>query len=345
MKSIVLTGGGTIGHVAPHFAIIPYLNFDKIYYIGSTGIEKDFVLSKNLPYYEIDPVKLNRSLTLKNLKIPFKFIKSVKDSKSILEELKPNVVFSKGGFVGLPVTISANKLNIPVVIHESDLSLGLANKIASKFAKLTLTTFEKTAKTVKNGKFVGAPIREELLLKTKSEAFKKYNIVTNKPVLLITGGSSGAKYINDVVKTAILELTKKFFVFHIVGKGNLSNVKVNDYYETEFTDMAYAYKISDVAISRAGSNTAFELAVMKIPTLFIPLPKGASRGDQIENANYFKELKIASVCYQEDLKKDNILEKVLNLYENREYYISNLKKQAFPIANEKIAEILNKLDK
>ena len=342
MKSIVLTGGGTIGHVAPHFAIIPHLNFDKIYYIGSMGIEKDFVLSKGLPYYEIEPVKLYRNFTLKNLNIPFKFIKSIKESERILNELKPNVVFSKGGYVGLPVTIASKRLNIPVIVHESDLSLGLANKIASKFSKLTLTTFEKTANTVKNGKFVGAPIREELFLKTKIQALNEYNVSTNKPILLITGGSSGAKYINDVVKSALPTLTKKFFVFHIVGKGNLSNIKLKDYLETEFTDMAYAYKLADICISRAGSNTAFELLALKIPTLFIPLPKGASRGDQIENANYLKELKVADVCYQQDLNSLNIFTKVLNVYNNKEFYIKNAQKQKLELSNKKIADILNK---
>ena len=342
MKSIVLTGGGTIGHVAPHFAVTNYLNFDKIYYIGSSGIEKDFVTNKGIPFYEINPCKLNRSFTLKNLSIPFKFIKSVKESEKILKQLNPSVVFSKGGFVGLPVTIASKRLNIPVIVHESDLSLGLANKIASKFAKLTLTTFEKTASTVKNAKFVGAPIREELFSKTKSQALSKYNITSNKPILLITGGSSGAKYINEIVKKAIPQLTKIFFIFHIVGKGNLSNIKLNNYYETEFTDMAYAYKLADVCISRAGSNTAFELLSLNIPTLFIPLPKGASRGDQIENANYFKSLNVADVCYQEDLSEHNIYNKVLKVYQNKDFYIKNAKNHKFEVANEKIANILNK---
>lgn len=341
MKSIVLTGGGTIGHTAPHFAIIPHLKFDNIYYIGSSGIEKDFVKNKGLPYYEINPVKLIRSLTLKNLKIPFKFVKSVKESEKILKKLKPSVVFSKGGFVGLPVTISAKRLKIPVIIHESDLSIGLANKIASKFSDFTLTTFDKTADTIKNGKYVGPIIREELLNVNKKEAFKNYSINTKKPVLLITGGSSGAKVINETVQKCLNNLTEKFFVFHIVGKGNLTKIKIPNYYETEFADMSLAYSITDICLSRAGSNTAFELMNLKIPTLFIPLSKKSSRGDQIENANYFKSLKLCDVLQQEDLSPTLLYNKITKLYENKEKYLEKLKDANFKIANKEIAGILN----
>ncbi len=341
MKSIVLTGGGTIGHVAPHFAVIPHLKHDKIYYIGSSGIEKDFVKSKNIEYYEINPIKLIRSFTFKNLEIPFRFIKSVKESEKILKKLNPSVVFSKGGFVGLPVTIASNRLNIPVIVHESDLSIGLSNKIASKFSDLTLTTFSKTALSVKNGKYVGAIIREELTKGKRENAYKHYGIKPKKPVLLITGGSSGAKAINETVIKCLKPLTENFFVFHIVGKGNLNKIKIPNYYETEFTDMALAYSISDIAISRAGSNTAFELLHLNIPTLFIPLPKGNSRGDQIENAEYFKSLKVCDILYQEDLTPTILKNRIFRLYENKDKYLNNLKNINLKIANEEIAKILN----
>lgn len=341
MKSIVLTGGGTIGHTAPHFAIIPHLKFDKIYYIGSSGIEKDYVKSKNIPYYEINPTKFNRSFTFKNLEIPFKFLKSVKESEKILKELNPSVVFSKGGFVGLPVTIASKRLKIPVIVHESDLSIGLANKIASKFSDFTLTTFDKTAKTIKNGKYVGAIIRNELTKQNKNSAYNYYGIKPKKPVLLIIGGSSGAKIINETVLKCLNYLTDRFFVFHVVGKGNLSGVKAPNYFETEFTDLSYIYAISDIAVSRAGSNTAFELAHLKIPTLFIPLSKGSSRGDQIENANYFKSLKICDVLYQEELTPTILKNRIIKLLENKERYLKYLKELDLKIANSEIANILN----
>ncbi len=342
MKSIVLTGGGTIGHTAPHFAILPYLNFDEVYYIGSNGIEKEYVLNKGLPYYEINPVKLHRRLTIQNLEIPFKFINSINESVKILNELKPSVVFSKGGFVGLPVTIAANKLNIPVIIHESDLTLGLANKIASKFAKHTLTTFEKTSLTVKNGVYVGAIIRNELFSKSREEALNEFKIKTNKPILLVTGGSSGAKIINQTVINCLDELTKHFFVIHLVGKGNLTNTKNTNYLELEFSDMALLYQLCDIALSRAGSNTAFELTALKKVALYIPLSKKNSRGDQIDNANYFKNLKLCKVLYEEDLSPTTLIYNLLILYENKDYYLNNLNNYNFSLANEKIANILNK---
>ncbi len=342
MKSIVLTGGGTIGHTAPHFAILPHLNFDKVYYIGSQGIEKDYVLNKKLPYYEINPVKLHRRITIKNFEIPFKFISSINESVKILKELKPNVVFSKGGFVGLPVTIAANKLNIPVIIHESDLTLGLANKIASRFAKSTLTTFEETATRLKNGVYVGAIIREELFLKSKKDALNEFKINTNKPILLVTGGSSGSKIINQTLLNCLDDLTKHFFIIHLVGKGNLTKTKRANYIEMEFGDMALLYKLCDIALSRGGSNTAFELTALKKLTLFVPLSKKSSRGDQIDNANYFKNLKLCKVLYEENLTPKTLLNSLLNLYENKDYYLNNLNAFNFSLANEKVAEILNK---
>lgn len=345
MKTIVLTGGGTAGHCTPHFALLKNLkkHFDEIYYIGSiNGIEKRLVQEKNIPYYEIPTVKLKRSFSISNLKIPFSLINSVSSAKRVLKELNPTVVFSKGGFVGLPVTIACNKLNIPVIIHESDLSLGLANKIASRFAKLTLTTFESTAKTIKNGLYVGSPIREELYQGDRNKSLKKYGFSSKKPTLLITGGSSGAKAINQMVIDSVDELTKKYNVLHIVGKGNLSNVFTKGYYQTEFTDMKDAYSVADICVSRAGSNTIFELATLKIPTLLIPLPKLESRGDQIENAKYFAQKGLCRYILQEDLTKGDFKLQVDALYQNKEDLKQNLIKANITPANDKITKILTK---
>lgn len=339
MRTIILTGGGTAGHCLPHFAVLKYLyaSFDKIVYIGSkTGIEKKLVTEKGLPYYEISPCKLIRSFSLKNLTIPVKFIKSVKDAKEILLKEKPTVIFSKGGFVGLPVAVAGKQLNIPVIIHESDLTMGLANKISSKFASKVLTSFPST---YKNGIAVGSPIREELFKVTKSQALNTLNIKTDKPVLLITGGSSGAKKINELVLKNLNELTKKFTVIHLVGKNNLSRTQKKDYYEYEFLNSETAFNACDICVSRAGSNTAFELIALKKPTLFIPLPKGNSRGDQIDNAKYFLSKNLCKVLYQENAE-ENFLKEVLTLYEERESLKSQLNKQNIIPANKKIAEIL-----
>ena len=345
MKTIVLTGGGTAGHVTPHFAILKDLekHFDNIYYIGSEfGIEKELVKNKGLKYYSFNPVKLVRSFTFKNALLPFKFIKSVNDASKILKELKPNVVFSKGGYVALPVVIASHKLNIPVITHESDLSLGLSNKIASRFTINVLTTFKKTATSVKNGLYVGAPVREELFNKNKEQCYKNFGFFNNLPVLLIIGGSSGAKSLNELFYKAFNQIVKKFNVIHIVGKGNKNNLSHPNYRQIEYADMAYVYPIVDVCVSRAGSNTAFELFALKIPTLFMPLPKGNSRGDQIENANYFNELKIASILFMEDASPNTFIKKVMDVYENSNYYIQNIKKQNIEVGNKNIAKILCK---
>ena len=345
MKTIVLTGGGTAGHCTPHFALIQKLkhHFDKIYYIGSiNGIEKRLVLEKGIPYYEIETVKLKRSLSLSNLKIPFILHSSVNSAKKILKELSPSVVFSKGGFVGLPVTIASKKLKIPVVVHESDLTLGLANKIASRFSDLTLTTFPDTAKSIKNGLCVGSPIREELFLGNRENSLKKYGFSSNKPTLLITGGSTGAKTINELVVSCISELIKKFNVLHIVGSGNLTNTFISGYHQSEFTDMIIAYAVADLCVSRAGSNTLFELIALKIPTLLIPLPKGASRGDQIENAEHFYKKGLVNYILQEKLTPKTFLYEIEKLYKDSASLKAKLKSVNLAPANNKIIEILTK---
>ena len=345
MKSIVLTGGGTAGHVTPHFAILDGLkkHFDTIYYIGSeNGIERGLIKEKGLEYFYINPVKLVRSFTFKNALLPFKFIKSVSDAKVILKKLKPSVVFSKGGYVALPVVIASKQLNIPVITHESDLSLGLANKIASHFTKNVLTTFKKTAKTVKNGVYVGAPVRLELFNKNKEDCYKEFKIYGNLPVLLVIGGSSGAKSLNEVFYKSFDDIITKFYVIHVVGKGNKTNLTHPNYRQVEYANMEKVYPIVNVCVSRAGSNTAFELLALKIPTLFMPLPKGNSRGDQIENANYFDALKVARVLTMENATPNNFKNAVFELYKNSNFYIENIKKQNVVIGNKNILDILCK---
>ena len=345
MKTIVLTGGGTAGHCTPHFALLDRLNnhFDKVYYIGSEfGIEKKLVLDKGLSYFEIPTTKLKRSFSLDNLKIPFTLIKSINEAKKILEKLNPNVVFSKGGFVGLPVTIASKKLKIPVIVHESDYSLGLANKIASKFSDKTLTSFEDTAKNVKNGVYVGAPIREELFKLDREKAIKFYGFSKHKPTLLVTGGSLGAKAINQAVLKSLDNLLEKFNVLHIVGKNNLTPTFFKGYFQVEFTNMELAYACADVCLSRAGSNTLFELLALKIPTLVVPLPKAESRGDQIENTNYFYKKGVIKHLEQEELNNVNLTNELYNLYENRKAIINKLSTLNLSNGNKNICDILTK---
>ncbi len=346
-KTIVLTGGGTAGHVCPNINLSNRLkkHFDKIIYIGSeNGIEKKLITNQtDYEYHSIEPVKFVRKNLFKNILIPFKLSKSITQSKKILKSVNPGVVFSKGGYVSLPVVIAAHKLKIPVVCHESDISVGLANKLASRYADKVCTNFKITAEQNKN-KFVhtGSPLPLSPL--TKIQAKDKLKIKTGKPVLLVTGGSLGAKAINELIFENIKLLTEKYYVLHLVGKNNL-NKKINNpsYKQVEFSnDMWTIFKASDFAISRAGANTIMELLANEIPTIFIPLPKGVSRGDQVENANYLKNLNLASVIYQEDLSFEK-LQNELNFLEKQSDIIKlNIKNQSFNDGTDRIInEILS----
>jgi len=322
MKKIVLTGGGTMGHISPNLALLPKLSpiFDEIHYIGSeNGIEREKIESlkstyKNLFYHPIPSTKLIRGNLFKNLFLPFVLIKSLKITKKLLKELSPDVIFSKGGYVSVPVTLSAGKLGIPLVIHESDLSMGLANKIASKRATTICTTFPETAKRFKNGISTGSPISTQLLCADKTVAIKKYSLNPKLKTICITGGSLGSLALNDAVHRILPILAEKYNIIHLTGKGKRVKFSHPNYHQEEFTsDIGSVFKASDLVISRAGSNTIFELATLKIPMLLVPLSKKSSRGDQIENANYFKKLGLAEVIEEENLKNlQSVLEKTLS---------------------------------
>jgi UDP-N-acetylglucosamine--N-acetylmuramyl-(pentapeptide) pyrophosphoryl-undecaprenol N-acetylglucosamine transferase len=307
---IVLTGGGSAGHTVPHLALLPMLKkkFDNIYYIGSNGIEKEIISKQNIPFYEIKCPKLIRSLTLKNLTVPFNLLKSINSAKKILKQLQPDIVFSKGGYVALPVVYAAHSLKIPVVAHESDLSVGLANKLSSKYCETVFTSFFESSKKLKNGIYSGSPIREELFTTEKTSALQNFNFNKNKKVILVLGGGSGSLAINTCLRDSLPELLKKYNILHICGKNNLSNCDLKGYIEKEFiTDMASAYAVTDYVISRAGSNTLFEIMLLKKPAVLIPLPKASSRGDQIENALYFESKGLCKVLVQENLNKESLI--------------------------------------
>lgn len=350
MSTIVLTGGGTAGHICPNINLNEALkkHFDKIVYIGTNGIEKQLITSQtDYEFKEISAVKLNRSNLLKNLAIPFKLSKSISEARKILKEVKPSVVFSKGGYVGLPVVISAHKLKIPVICHESDITMGLANKISSKYAVKVCTNFKSTSET-ENKKIVQTSSPLPLSKLSKEEVKKKLNISTNKPILLITGGSLGAKAINELIFQLAPILSKKYYIIHLVGKNNYNKkIICKDYKQIEFTkDMWTIYKASDYAISRAGANTILELLANKIPTIFIPLPKGVSRGDQIENAKYLEKNNLAKVILQNELNQEKLQNTLKILEKEAKNIVLAIKKQNFEDGTDKIINIIlsNKKD-
>ena len=330
---IIMTGGGSAGHVTPNIALMPKLKElgFEIKYIGSkNGIEKEIIEKEGIPYYKISSGKVRRYFDLKNFTDPFKVIKGIGDALRILGKEKPDVVFSKGGFVTVPVIIAASMKKIPVVSHESDFTPGLANKIAMPFCDKLCVTFPESLKHIKgnNGILTGTPIREELLKgnKEKGKAFCKFP--KNKPVLLIIGGSLGSKVINDSIRENLDNLLIGFNIIHLCGKNNLDktlNGKEGylqfEYISNELPDlMAY----TDFVVSRAGANAIFELLALKKPHILIPLSAKASRGDQVLNAKSFKNSGYSIVIEEEELNKEILERKLKELYRNKNLYVDNM---------------------
>ena len=331
MKHIVLTGGGTAGHVTPNIAMIPRLKElgYKISYIGSyEGIEKKLIEELGIPYYGISSGKLRRYFDVKNFTDPFRVLKGCMEAKKLMKELKPDVVFSKGGFVTVPVVIAASRRKIPTFIHESDMTPGLANKICIPFATKVCCNFPETISNLPKDKAVltGTPIRQELLTGSKEKGLAFTGLSPDKPVILIIGGSLGATAVNEAVRSILPELLEDFQVVHLCGKGkldeNLKNTKGYVQYEYIKKELADLFALADIVISRAGANAICELSALNKPNLLIPLSARASRGDQILNARSFEHLGYSKVLEEEEITKDSLLDAVHDLYENRESYIT-----------------------
>ncbi|WP_315077655.1 undecaprenyldiphospho-muramoylpentapeptide beta-N-acetylglucosaminyltransferase [uncultured Clostridium sp.] len=328
---VIMTGGGTAGHVTPNLALVPALkeNGFEVKYIGSKdGIEKEIVKNNNIPYFQISSGKLRRYFDFKNFSDPFKVLKGIKDANKILKKEKPDVVFSKGGFVAVPVVIAAHLRKIPVVAHESDMTPGLANKLSAPFCSKLCVTFRESLKYIKEDKGVltGSPIRTEILHGSKEKGLEICNFKQGKEVLLIMGGSLGSKIINDQIRGNLELLLKDFNIIHICGKGNLDNNLLNkvgykqfEYVSEELPDLM---NTADYIISRAGANSIFEFLELRKPMLLIPLSKKASRGDQILNANSFKNEGYALVLNEEELINSTLYNKILELKSNKKIIIN-----------------------
>ena len=339
MKKIVFTGGGTAGHIMPNIALIEDLKGKaEIFYIGSNGMEKNLI--KDIPFYEISSTKLKRSFSFSNFLIPFKLLKAIRESKKILKKIKPDVVFNKGGYVSLPVVFAAKSLKIKIISHESDMTMGLANRLCKNKSDFVCTSFENTAKGLKNGIFTGSPLRKEIFLGNKENAKKLFSNHVKRPTILIVGGSLGSKVINETVVKALDGLAE-YNIIHLVGKNNKKNIKKDNYVELEFTNnIGDLYALCDIVISRAGSNVINELLALNKPNILIPLSKKASRGDQILNANYFKKKGYSKVILEEDLTALSLIKSIENLLKNKEKYIKNMQKSGVKLANQKIIELL-----
>ncbi len=350
MKRIVLTGGGTAGHVTPNIALLPALKKEgfEVYYMGSyDGIEKKLISDFDIPYKGISTGKLRRYLDIKNLTDPFRVIKGFGEARKYLKETKPDVVFSKGGFVSVPVVRAAASLGIPCIIHESDMTPGLANRLCIPVASKICCNFPETLKCVPDGKAVltGSPIRDELLKGGKEAGLKMCGFNRNKPVIMVIGGSLGAANVNKAVREALTGLLKDFQVVHICGKDKIDNLllSVEGYKQFEYVkeELKDLFAMTDLVISRAGANAICELLALKKPNILIPLPAASSRGDQILNAASFEAQGFSIVINEDELTTNLLIDKVQELYFTRQTYIDAMAQSGQPDSVHTIVNLIN----
>lgn len=351
-KKIVLTGGGTAGHVTPNIALIPKLKelgYDIIYMGSYDGIEKKLIEDFDIPYYGIATGKFRRYFDPKNFSDPFRVLKGMAEAKKYLKEIRPDVVFSKGGFVSVPVVRAASSLKIPCIIHESDMTPGLANKLCIPVAKKVCCNFPETFKLLPNEKAIltGSPIREELLRGDKEAAYQLCGFDASKPVIMVIGGSLGSAAINQAVRDALPQLLEDFQVVHLCGKEKMDNLllttkgyKQFEYIKSELKDI---FAMADLVISRAGANAINELLALKKPNLLIPLPAGSSRGDQILNAKSFESQGFSIMVDEDDLTTKLLVEKVQELYFTRLTYIDAMSKSSQRNAIDTITAVIEEV--
>ena len=329
MKRIVLTGGGTAGHVTPHLALLPHLKAQgyEIHYIGTkNGIEHSMIGAiDGITYHCVQSGKLRRYFDWKNFTDPFRVIWGAFQSAYLIGKIKPDVCFSKGGFVSVPVVIGSWLHRVPTLCHESDLTPGLANKICMKFAQRAATTFPECAKALGNkATFTGTPLRPELFKGSREEGLKMAHFTADKPVLLMMGGSLGAQSVNAALRKALPKLLETMQVFHICGKGNLDESlnSLPGYYQVEFMSetLPHALACADYILSRAGANALCEFQALGKPMLLVPYPMGASRGDQVLNAQSFEKRGLAKVLPQDQMTEETLANEIFNLIKNGDQY-------------------------
>lgn len=349
MKKIVLTGGGTAGHVTPNIALLPALRdagFEP-YYMGSyEGIEKKLIADFDVPYTGIATGKFRRYLDIKNLTDPFRVVKGFAEARKYLKELAPDVVFSKGGFVSVPVVRAAASLGIPCIIHESDMTPGLANKLCFPVASRVCCNFPETLQMLPEGKGVltGSPIRSELKEGNKLAGLEMCGFTTQKPVIMVIGGSLGAAAVNKAVREALPRLLEDFQVVHLCGKDKIDNLllttqgyKQFEYVKGELKDL---FAMADLVISRAGANAICELLALHKPNILIPLPARSSRGDQILNAKSFEAQGFSLVIDEDDLTTHLLVEKVTELFFTRQSYYDTMSRSGQLDSIETIVELI-----
>ncbi|TRM11806.1 undecaprenyldiphospho-muramoylpentapeptide beta-N-acetylglucosaminyltransferase [Lentibacillus cibarius] len=348
-KRIMFTGGGTAGHVIVNLALIPVFQKQgwEIDYIGSKqGIERRLIESLDgVTYHPISTGKLRRYISKENVKDPFKVLKGAMQSWRIIGKRKPSVIFSKGGFVSVPVIMAAKVRGVPAVIHESDFTPGLANKLAIPFAKHVLATFPETMDYLpeKKAEYVGAVIRNELFEGDEAQGLEMCGFTKAKPVLLIMGGSGGSEKINSTVRESLPQLLPEFQIAHICGSGKTDpSVEQTGYIQFEYVneELKDLFAATDFVLSRAGANAIFEFLALRKPMLLIPLSKAASRGDQIINANSFKEKHYANVLQEAELTNDSLIQELHKLKKQAPVMIDHMENYHSEKAKNRVIEII-----
>ena len=350
-KKILLTGGGTAGHVTPNMALIPGLKemgFD-IKYIGSyDGIEKRLIEEMHISYEGISSGKFRRYLSIKNFTDPFRVIKRYGEAKKIIKNYKPDLLFSKGGFVSVPVIFAAKKYKIPIIIHESDMTPGLANKISIPYAQTICYNFPETAEFLSKDKalLTGSPIRQELKQGDKLAGVRMCDFTVNKPIIMVIGGSLGAVAVNEAIRSSLDILLKKYQIVHLCGKGkmdeslnNRTGYKQFEYIKAELKDL---FAMSDFVISRAGANAISEIVALRKPSILIPLSAKASRGDQILNAESFRQQGFSEVISEQYLTSELLISTIDFVYNNHQKYIDAIDKAGTTDAVKIILNLISK---
>jgi UDP-N-acetylglucosamine--N-acetylmuramyl-(pentapeptide) pyrophosphoryl-undecaprenol N-acetylglucosamine transferase len=348
-KTVLFTGGGSAGHVTPNIALFPQLLAEgcDIHYIGTKdGIERGMIEGRaGVTYHAISSGKLRRYFSWKNFTDPFRVIAGVAQAEKIIRDVKPDAVFSKGGFVSVPVAVAAKTLRVPVVTHESDYTPGLANKINARFADKVCVTFEDTLRHVgAKGVHTGTPIRPELYAGKREKGLEFLGFTGEKPVLLVMGGSLGAAAINDAVRKELGALTRTYDIAHLCGKDKVdAKLRCEQCYrQYEFigAELPDVFAATDLIVSRAGANAVFEFLALSKPALLIPLPLSASRGDQILNAGYFARKGYSMVLEQEKLTGETLLDAVNDLYDRRLSFIATMSREPLADGTDEVLAVI-----
>jgi UDP-N-acetylglucosamine--N-acetylmuramyl-(pentapeptide) pyrophosphoryl-undecaprenol N-acetylglucosamine transferase len=349
---IILTGGGTAGHITPNIALLPGLraNGFSIDYIGLRGgMEAQLIAREGVPFHGIRAGKLRRYLDVKNMLDLGNTAMGFAQALRILRAIKPDVVFSKGGFVSCPVVWAARLRHIPVVLHESDITPGLANQLCLPFAEKVCVAFPETLPHLPPGKGVltGLPIRAALLAGDAAQGRALCRFGKEKPVLMVIGGSQGAECINTMIRATLPILTREFQLCHIVGKGNLRPElqASGKYCQFEYVsdELPHLFAMADLVISRAGATTLFELLALRKPHLLIPLAARASRGDQILNAASFEKQGFSRVLPEEQLEETTFLHAVRETYRERQSYLAAMERVSAVSAADAVITVIRQV--